>query len=264
MFKPEDFEIIDAHIHPFEKASQRIGAYSVGECMADFDAEMCRAGVDMYAGSVIEKGDPDDFGWIRYLNRTALRLRDQFPRYIPGIHVHGKFVEESCAELQAMKAEGVNLVGELVPYFLGTGTFDSPGMLTLFKEMAKLGMVANLHWVTRAEAEVLAAEVPELSIIFAHPGEPHGEAGWSSHERMKFIADHDNMYMDISGTGLFRWNFLRHFVDICGAEKIIFGSDMPTCNVGMNVYGTLFEHLTEDEFKLVLSGNFRRIMGMQK
>ena len=232
--------------------------------MADFDAEMCRAGVDMYAGCVAEKGDPDDFGWIRYLNRTALRLRDQFPRYIPGIHVHGKCVEESCAELQAMKAEGVNLVGELVPYFLGTGTFDSPGMLTLFKEMAKLGMVANLHWVTRAEAEVLAAEVPELSIIFAHPGEPHGEAGWSSHERMKFIADHDNMYMDISGTGLFRWNFLRHFVDICGAEKIIFGSDMPTCNVGMNVYGTLFEHLTEDEFKLVLSGNFRRIMGMQK
>ena len=105
-------------------------------------------------------------------------------------------------------------------------------------------------------------EVPELPIIFAHPGEPLKE--WGSFERMEFIAKHDNLYMDISGTGLFRWNFLRHFVDICGAEKITFGSDMPTCNVGMNVYGTLFEHLTEDEFKLVLSGNFRRIMGMQK
>ena len=39
MFKPEDFEIIDAHIHPFEDPSQRIGAYSCEQTMAEFDAE---------------------------------------------------------------------------------------------------------------------------------------------------------------------------------------------------------------------------------
>ena len=120
----------------------------------------------------------------------------------------------------------------------------------------------NIHYPSLEEAEYLAANVPEATIVFAHPGEPHGTPGWTSHDRMKFIAEHENMYMDISGTGLFRWNFLRHFVGVCGAEKIIFGSDFPTCSVGMNVYGTLSEHLTREQFELILSGNFRRIMGM--
>ena len=30
----------------------------------------------------------------------------------------------------------------------------------------------------------------------------------------------------------------------------------------MNLYGTLFEHLTREEFELVLAGNFKRIMGL--
>jgi predicted TIM-barrel fold metal-dependent hydrolase len=79
---------------------------------------------------------------------------------------------------------------------------------------------------------------------------------------MAFVAAHDNIYMDISGTGLFRWNSLRYFIDVCGVDKIIFGSDMPTCSVGMNLYGTLFELLTKEEFQLVLAGNFKRLMGM--
>ncbi len=261
MFKPEDFEIIDMHVHPFETPSQAIGAYTTEKTMDEFDAEMRRAGVDRYAGCVAEKGDANDFKWIEHLNRTALRLRDRFPNYIPGIHVHGSFVEESCAELHKMKAEGVKLVGELVPYMLGTGVFDSEGMLEIFREMAKLDMIANLHHVTQHEAETLVREVPQLVKIFAHPGEPWSSDNWSSFERMQFVAEHDNVYMDISGTGLFRWNFLRHFVGVCGAEKILFGSDMPTCSVGMNLYGALFEHLTREEFELVLAGNFKRLMG---
>ena len=116
--------------------------------------------------------------------------------------------------------------------------------------------------VTQQEAETLVREVPQLVKIFAHPGEPWSSENWGAFERMQFVADHDNVYMDISGTGLFRWNFLRHFVDLCGAEKILYGSDMPTCSAGMNLYGTLFEHLTREEFELVLAGNFKRIMGL--
>ena len=258
MFSPEDFEIIDMHVHPFEEEGQRIGGYRWHADAEAFDGELLGLGVDRYAGSVIQVGPPG-FEWIRHLNRTALRLRDRFPAYIPGIHVHGDFVEESCAELHAMRAEGVKLVGELVPYMLKTGTFDSPGMLAIFREMAKLGMVANLHWVERHEAETLAREVPELKVIFAHPGEFYGE--WNAKDRMQFISQHENMYMDLSGTGLFRWNFLRWFVDLYGAEKILYGSDMPTCSAGMNLYGVLVEHLSKAELESIFSGNFKRLIG---
>lgn len=260
MYSPEDFEIIDMHVHPFEDPVHSISPYGSLKSMDEFDAEMRRAGVDMYAGSVIGRSDPDDFNWIRHLNRCALRLRDRFPHYIPGIHVHGKFVEESCRELEAMKAEGVKLVGELVPYYLGTGDFNTSGMLTLFNEMHKLGMIANLHHVTVEEAEFLAENVRELPLIIAHPGEPFGE--WNAKKRFQFVAEHDNMYMDISGTGLFRWDMLRYAVETCGAEKILFGSDMPTCSVGMNLYGALFSRLSKDDMALVMGGNFKRLMGM--
>jgi predicted TIM-barrel fold metal-dependent hydrolase len=70
--------------------------------------------------------------------------------------------------------------------------------------------------------------------------------------------------MDISGYGLFRWNMLRYGVDVCGAEKIIFGSDMPTCSAGMYLYGALSENMTDEEFRLILGGNFRRLLGSKK
>ena len=79
---------------------------------------------------------------------------------------------------------------------------------------------------------------------------------------MQFVAEHENIYMDISGTGLFRWDFISHFVEVCGAEKILFGSDMPVCNVGMNLYGTLFSRINREQMQLILAGNFKRIMGM--
>lgn len=258
MFSPEDFEIIDMHVHPFEDVAQRIGGYRAPADAESFHAELLRLGIDRYAGSVLQVG-PAGFEWIRHLNRIALRLRDRFPAYIPGIHVHGDFVEESCAELHAMCAEGVRLVGELVPYMLHTGAFDSPGMLAIFREAAKLGMVVNLHHVERHEAEALAREVPELKVIFAHPGEFYGE--WNAHDRMKFIGEHENMYMDISASGLLRWNFLRWFIDLYGVGKLLFGSDMPTCSAGMTLYGVLVEHLSKAELESIFSGNFKRLIG---
>jgi len=38
---------------------------------------------------------------------------------------------------------------------------------------------------------------------------------------------------------------------------------MPVCSVGMYVYGVLSENLTEEEYRLVLAGNFKRLLGMK-
>jgi predicted TIM-barrel fold metal-dependent hydrolase len=56
---------------------------------------------------------------------------------------------------------------------------------------------------------------------------------------------------------------LRYGVDVCGADKLLFGSDMPVCSAGMYVYGVLSENLTEDELSLVLAGNCKRLLGMK-
>jgi hypothetical protein len=258
MYKPEDFDIIDMHTHPFTTPDTLIGRYWKTDNMDDFVRELNKVGIYKFAGSVIHTpAGTVDFEMIRKLNRDALMLRDRYPQYTPGIHIHGAYVEESCQELHEMHAQGVRLIGELVPAILGTWEVGAPGTLEIFKEAEKLGMIVNLHWGTEAELQNILTTCPDLNIILAHPGD-----GDNAVMRWDFVSRYPNLYMDISGTGLFRWGMLRYAVDKCGAEKVLFGSDFSTCSAGMYVYGALSENLTYDEFKLVMGDNFRRLMGM--
>lgn len=257
--RPTDFEIIDAHTHPFLNfADGCIGPYGYPADMAEFDREMKKVGIDFYTGSPLVKHIISDFAEIKQLNEDALRIRDRFPSYIPAMQVHGDFPQESIAEIHRLyHNENIRYIGELVPYIMGTGEFNSPGMLEIFKAAGELGMTVNLHDGSRATVTPVLENAPGLNVILAHPGEPWGPTG--AMERFKFVAEYKNLYMDISGYGLFRWSMLRHAVNVCGAEKILFGSDMPTCSAGMYLYGTLSENMTDEEFRLILGGNFRRL-----
>lgn len=257
--RTEEFEIIDAHTHPFLNFEEGcIGSYGKPETMEEFDREMKHAGISRYSGSPLVKAHVTDFAGIRKLNEDALRIRDRFPSYIPGIQVHGDFPQESIEEMTRLyRNEGIRYIGELVPYIMATGNFNTPGMLEILKEAGKLNMTANLHWGNPEEVEPVMENCPGLKVIIAHPGEPN-----DAKKRFEFVAKYKNLHLDISGTGLFRWNMLRWAIDVCGPEKLIFGSDMPTCSPGMNLYGVLSEHLTDEEFRLVLGGNFKRLLGI--
>ena len=155
------------------------------------------------------------------------------------------------------KEEGIRYIGELVPYIMDTQPFDSPGMLTIFREAGKLGMTADIHGGTFAEVDAMLENAPGLNIILAHPGEPSG-----AKPRFEYLKKSPRLFIDISGTGPFRWNMIRYAIDCCGVEKIIFGSDMPTCSAGMFLYSVMTENLTEEERRLILSGNFKRLLGI--
>ena len=56
---------------------------------------------------------------------------------------------------------------------------------------------------------------------------------------------------------------LRHAIDDFGPERFLFGSDFPTCNPAMFVGGVALDPLLSDEEKrLVLAGNARRLLGL--
>ena len=261
MFAPDDFEIIDFHVHPFLDKCE--GApYGHPVTMDEFDAEMKKVKVDYYAGSVVYLHEVTDYREIRKLNEEALRIRDKYPSYIPGLQVHGDFPEESIADLtKYYHNEGIRLIGELVPYLMKTGEYNSPGMIRILKEAGKLGMTASLDGGFRETVVPVLENCPGLNVVLAHPGPPWGDD--SAKIRFQWVSEYENLYMDLSGCGLYRWNMLRYGVDVCGADKLLFGSDMPVCSAGMYVYGVLSENLTEDEFSLVLAGNCKRLLGMK-
>jgi len=77
----------------------------------------------------------------------------------------------------------------------------------------------------------------------------------------ELLAKYQNLYFDLSGTGLLRWGMLRKGIDMLGSERLLFGTDFPVCNPGMNVYGVLFEHLTDEERRRVFRTNFIDLTG---
>ena len=255
-----DYEIIDVHTHPFlDYKNGCIGPYGKPLDMAEFDFEMKKVGINRYAGAPLVVHKVSDYQEIRKLNEDALRIRDRFSDYIPGIQVHGAFPQESIADLTKLyHEEGIRYIGELVPYIMDTGEFNSPGMLEILKEAGNLGMTVNFHGGSREAVVPVLENCPGLNVILAHPGEPWGENG--AKERFAFVAEYENLYMDTSGYGIFRWNMLRYALDVCGVEKLLFGSDMPTCSAGMYLYGVLSENLTDEELRLVLGGNFKRLI----
>ena len=71
-----------------------------------------------------------------------------------------------------------------------------------------------------------------------------------------------NLYLDISGTGLFRYGLLASSVKTVGSERILFGTDYPICNPRMYVQAVLGEHVTDKEKENILYGNAKRLLGI--
>ena len=101
----------------------------------------------------------------------------------------------------------------------------------------------------------IAKEHNKTQFVFAHPGEAA-----RVEEHISVMLECENVYLDISGTGLFRYGMLKHLVTKVGADRILFGSDYPICNPGMYIAGVEFEKLMDNEKELIFAGNAKRLL----
>jgi len=248
-----DFPIIDFHAHPFLR--DPTGHYNRLDSMDDFIAGLKRAGISLVCGSVIAPAG-NSFDAVRRLNDDALEIARRCPDfYVPGIHIHTGFVRESCEEIERARAAGVKLIGELVPYMMGGFTYSPRTAYPIYDLAQDLGMVLNVHPTTADDLDTLVRDFPRLPVVKAHPGE---YSEYTAHlDRMK---RHDNAYLDLSGTGLFRNGALRYGIDRAGVSRFLFGTDYPICNPAMQVHGVWYERLTDSEYEAVFSGNAKRLL----
>ena len=107
------------------------------------------------------------------------------------------------------------------------------------------------------EMERMIAAHPNITFVAAHPGE---REFYEKHlERMK---KYPNLYLDLSGTGLFRYGMLSYGVHKVGAERFLFGTDYPICNPRMYVQAVMQESLSETERELIFHKNAEHILGI--
>lgn len=258
------FDIIDFHTHPFLEARNNICSHQdVIDMNGEYTLKLFeKLGVSKICGSVIDmKSDGYANPWdkIKSNNDIALKLKEHYKGfYVPGFHVHPDYIEESIQEIHRMHSEGVNLIGELVPYVDGWSDYSSEGFSTLLEEAGKYNMIVSFHSMGEDEMDKMVKSHKDILFVAAHPGE-YGE--FMRHiERMKFS---ENYYLDISGYGIFRHGMLRKAIDTFGVDRILFGSDYPTCNPGMYIGGVLFDNsITDAEKEKIFSLNAKRILNL--
>ena len=257
----KNIEIIDFHTHPFLDKDNYFCIYK--ESMkADENtilADMDDAGISRFCGSVIRKmREGESFELLQKLNRDALKLRDLYKgRYIPGIHVHPDFVEESAKEIELAAKSGVKLIGELVPYMHGWGDYSCKGFSEILDVAEKYGMTISLHVGDHEQLMKMASAHKKVNFVIAHPGEKDRVL-----KHIEAMKANDNMYLDLSGSGLFRYGLVRFLCDKIGAERILFGTDYPICPPKMYLNAVLGERLTDREKELILSHNAKRILNI--
>lgn len=251
-------EIIDFHTHPFLDHNKNFCHYKASMSMDEhtFLSDMDEAGVSVFCGSVIKK--TEDFEELRECNREALKLRDIYGnRYQPGFHVHPDYIYESVQEINLAKDNGVRIIGELVPYMNGWRDYSCKGFYSILDEIEKYKMVVSLHTIDLKQMSMMAEAHKNVNFIFAHPGEKA-----NVDEHMRIMKRLDNVYLDLSGTGLFRYGLVRHLANGVGAERILFGTDYPICNLPMYINAVLGEKLSDRERELIFSANARRLLNL--
>lgn len=255
------FEIIDFHTHPFKENKNNICSH---KSIINMDENTVKEialslGVTKICGSVIAVGgELNGFEKIKANNQKALELKEYYGDfYIPGFHISPDFVEESLTEMKLMHQRGINLIGELVPYIDSwQKKYNSSEFDELLNMAGKYNMIVSFHSQDEDAMDEMVKKHKDVIFVAAHPGEY--DKLMRHVERQKFS---ENYYLDISGNGIFRHGALYRLIKEFGEDRILFGSDYPTCNMGMYAGGVLNDNLlTDTQKEKILSLNAKKLL----
>ena len=101
----------------------------------------------------------------------------------------------------------------------------------------------------------IAKQYPKMKLILAHMGGTHPDLAFPAIQASRPLS---NVYMDTSQTR--QIIVLKRGIETLGAERILFGSDMPWGDYLQNLVGILQLQLNESDLNNVLRENFYRLI----
>ena len=178
-------------------------------------------------------------------------------RFLGYVYVNANWLEESVAEMERYLPRE-DFVGVKVHPRLSGVAENTPQMADLIAEVARRSPALLMHTVDQNAAHQMARyaeEHPELTIILAHAA--HSD----SDEAARMARLRPNVYLDFAcewpGAGK-----IERALEICGPEKIVFGTDMdllaPSFTRGMFEGGGL----TDEQRKMIYYDNAARVLGL--
>jgi uncharacterized protein len=102
----------------------------------------------------------------------------------------------------------------------------------------------------------LARTYPKVSILLGHSG-----VTWRGYEQaQQAVESAPNLYLELSGSQRHR-SMLARCVDRVGAERIVFGSDMPALEASSTMADVLTALIRDADKEAILRHNFLRLLG---
>jgi uncharacterized protein len=213
-------------------------------------------------------GNPGD---IRARNDAMLELAKRHPEITAVATVHPYDGQAALDEVARVATRGIKVL-KIHPH---TQRFDAsdPRVLALVQRAGEVGLIvlmdnANILPGDSEKLFNLAVQAPDTRFIFAHIGGLNFRF-WNI-LKLARTADGfgmNNVYFDISGTvtlvadspleAEFIWT-LRNV----GIDHVLLGSDYPQMTLAQAVKGLDQLELTEKERSGILSGNARRLLGL--
>lgn len=189
------------------------------------------------------------------LGRDMTRYPDQVIGYVtvPNPRFGRAAAEEirRCHERYGMRG--------IKTYSRPEATMSDPSSVPFFETAAELKMPILVH-ATPAECDYILTRVPGAIVNMAHMGgHPWAHGDW--HAAVACAARHPNLYLDTASSQLDN-GMLEYAVEHVGAERVLFGTDMPLLDPHTQRAKVTGAELDDEAKALILGGNMARLLGM--
>lgn len=241
--------LIDIHAHLWESHFKKNKAELIKACEL--------YGISKVYISALKTYIPDEEE-IDLLNHEVYKFMTEQPDKIGGFCYVNPANENSLEVLE----KGIEQYG-MSGMKLWVATFcDDPRVNSLMEKCIDYKIPILVHAFHKSNGQldfesigrhvaVLAGRYPEAKILMAH-------LGGNCYDGIKIIKEHKNVWVDISGS-LYRRDEVDYTIKQLGAERVLFGTDMPGSFL-VN-YGQIEEaDLTSEERDLIYYKNALKIL----
>ena len=202
-------------------------------------------------------------------NREVAEMVKQFPDRIIGyVAIGSPYHGNDALDELAMGVEDYGMRGLKIYSSIrgGFGTaatlysIDNPAILPLIQKAAHYKIPILAH-ATPEECEAVSRLVPDAILIMAHAGgQPVSLGDWN--RAIESAKKYSNILLDTTSS-LADMGYLEAIVAAIGAERLLFGTDMPLLDPHVQVAKVKYAGLTQSQKELILGGNMARILGMR-
>jgi hypothetical protein len=192
--------------------------------------------------------------------KTIAAAVEKYPDRLIGYARMDPWFDDAC--VKALEDAVANLGIRGVKLHPAHYTLFPFGALTvkLVQRAGELGLPVLFHCGDEMmclpyQIDRLAAQCPDTKIILAHIG------GFFSGDAALNVAERrDNVWVDTSEIPF--PDMVRKALDRLGAEKVLFGTDAPCCDIRLELLKVKLAGLSPHEERLVMCENYARMMGI--